>query len=58
VIGHSQEIWAGYRRYADSTIEGAVSSLMDSNTDEQELPSAVWEFFGHPRRIVWPVKKK
>jgi len=58
VIGHSQEIWAGYRRYADSTIEGAVSSLMDSKTDEQELPSAVWEFFGHPRRIVWPAKNK
>ena len=58
VIGDTQEIWAGYRRYADPTIEGAVSRLTDSKTDEQELPSAVWEFFGHPRQIVWPVKKK
>ena len=57
IIGYSQELWAGYRRYADPTIEGAVSSLMDSKTDELELPSAVWEFFGYPRRIVWPAKR-
>jgi hypothetical protein len=58
VIGYSQELWAGYRRYADPTIESAVSSLTDSKTDELELPSAVWEFFGYPRRIVWPDKRK
>jgi hypothetical protein len=58
IIGYSQELWAGYRRYADPTIEGAVSSLVDSKTNELELPSAVWEFFGYPRRIVWPAKKK
>jgi hypothetical protein len=56
VIGYSQEIWPGYRRYADPAIEKAVSSLEDSKTDELELPVAVWEFFGHPRRIVWPAK--
>lgn len=58
VIGYSQELWAGYRRYADSTLEGAVSSLTDSKTDELELPSAVWEFFGYPPRLVWPTTKK
>jgi hypothetical protein len=52
IIGYSQELWAGYRRYADPTIEGAVSTLMDSRTDETELPAAVWEFFGYPRRIA------
>jgi hypothetical protein len=56
VIGFSQEIWPGYRRYADPAIERAVSSLEDSRTDELELPAAAWEFFGYPRRIVWPVK--
>jgi len=45
VSGYSQELWAGYRRYADPTIEGAVSSLMDSKTDELELPSVVGESF-------------
>jgi hypothetical protein len=54
VIGFSQEIWPGYRRYADPAIERAVSSLEDSKTDELELPAAVWEVFGYPRRIVRP----
>jgi hypothetical protein len=35
-----------------------VSSLTDSKTDELELPSAVWEFFGYPPRLVWPTTKK
>jgi hypothetical protein len=56
VIGYSQELWPGYRRYADPAIERAVSDLSDSKTDELELPSAAWEFFGYPRRIVWPAK--
>lgn len=56
IIGYSQALWLGYRRYADPTIEGAVSALTDSKTDELELPAAVWEFFGAPRRIVWPAK--
>jgi hypothetical protein len=56
VIGLSQEIWPGYRRYADPAIEGAVSGLEDSRTDELELPAAVWVFFGYPCRIVWPAK--
>jgi hypothetical protein len=54
VIGFSQQIWAGYRRYRDPTIEGAVATLQDSMTDELEIPAVVWEFFGHPRRLVWP----
>jgi hypothetical protein len=56
VIGFSQELWAGYRRYADPTIEAAVSTLTDAKTDELELPAAVWEFFGYPRRVIWPAK--
>ena len=55
VIGYSQELWAGYRRYADPTIEGAVSTLQDSMTDELELPAVIWEFFGYPRRTT-PIK--
>ncbi len=54
IIGYSQELWPGYRRYADPAIEGTVSTLSDSKTDELELPAAIWEFFGYPRRIVWP----
>jgi hypothetical protein len=56
VIGYSQELWAGYRRYTDPTIEKAASTLTDAKTDELEVPAAVWEFFGYPRRVVWPVK--
>jgi hypothetical protein len=56
VIGYSQEIWPGYRRYADPIIEGAFSTLTDSKTDELELPGVIWEFFGYPRRIVWKAK--
>jgi hypothetical protein len=56
VIGYSQELWAGFRRYADPTIESAVSSLTDSKTDELELPAVIWEFLGYPRRIVWPAR--
>jgi hypothetical protein len=58
IIGYSQEIWLGYRRYADPTIEGAVSTLTDSKTGEVELPAGVSEFFGYPRRIVWPAKAR
>ena len=54
VIGFSQELWPGYRRYADRALEAAMSTLTDSKTDELELPSVIWEFFGYPRRIVWP----
>jgi hypothetical protein len=56
VIGYSQEIWPGYRRYADPTIEKAVVDLTDSKTDELELPATIWVFLGYPRRIVWPAK--
>ena len=51
IIGHCQQLGAGYRRYTDPTIEGAVSSLTDSRTDETELPAGVWVFFGYPRRV-------
>jgi hypothetical protein len=53
VIGYSQELWAGYRRYGDPAVEAAVAGLTDSKTDQLELPAAIWEFFGHPRRIAW-----
>jgi hypothetical protein len=56
IIGYSQELWPGYRRYADATIELALPTLSDSKTDELELPAVVWEFFGYPRRIAWPAK--
>jgi hypothetical protein len=56
VIGYSQELWPGFRRYADRALEGAMSTLTDSKTDELELPAAIWEFFGYPRRIVWPAQ--
>jgi hypothetical protein len=54
IIGYSQQLWAGFRRYADPEIEAAVSNLADSKTDELELPAGIWEFLGYPRRVVWP----
>jgi hypothetical protein len=56
IIGYSQQLWAGYRRYADPMIADAVSTLTDSRTDETELPAVVWEFLGYPRRTVWPAQ--
>lgn len=50
-IGYNPIIWAGYRRYSDPTIEGALSSL-DINLDN-DMPGDVLEFFGYPRHVVW-----
>ena len=51
-IGYYVLIWAGYRRYADPAIEGALSTL-DKNLVDSSAPATVWQFFGYPRHIAW-----
>ena len=53
VIGYDPVNWAGYRRYSDSLIEGAVAALSNSVRFGGEMPQALWKFFGYPRRIAW-----
>ncbi len=53
VIGYSQWIWPGYRRYSDPTIEGAVPALGKDQPPGPDVPPEILEFFGYPRRIVW-----
>jgi hypothetical protein len=54
-IGYDPIIWLGYRRYADSKIEGAVSTLRLSAGHGPESFNEVFTFMGYPRRTVWPI---
>jgi hypothetical protein len=53
IIGYDPVNWAGYRRYSDPLIEGAVAALNNNVRFGNEMPPALWKFFGYPRRIAW-----
>jgi hypothetical protein len=63
IIGWDPAIFAGYRRYSDSTVENAIPGILSYSGPTPagggdvyrgfDVPGDIWQFFGYPRHPVW-----